>query len=127
MKIPPRSLALAISGIGLILFGLAALLLVPLTRWRDESLAVTNFSAIPAKVQYDAPALTLKDVQGVEHSLSDYRGQVVLVNLWARPRLDCSPRKAARLYWRRGASSGSRNLPRKFARPVGRRCLWPWT
>src|SRR5574341_23910 len=91
MKIPPRSLALAISGIGLILFGLAALLLVPLTRWRDESLAVTNFSAIPAKVQYDAPALTLKDVQGVEHSLSDYRGQVVLVNLWATW---CPPCKA---------------------------------
>ena len=91
MKIPGRSLALAISGIGLVLFGVAALLLVALGRWRDESLTATNFSAIPARVRFDAPALTLKDVQGVEHSLSDYRGRVVLVNLWATW---CPPCKA---------------------------------
>lgn len=73
------------------LFGVAALLLVPLRRWRDESLAATDFSAIPTEVQFEAPALTLKDVQGVEYSLSDYRRQVVLVNLWATW---CPPCKA---------------------------------
>ena len=30
-----------------------------------------------------APALELRDAQGVEHRLSDYRGKVVLVNFWA--------------------------------------------
>lgn len=43
----------------------------------------TDFSAVPAKVNFAAPELTLTDIQGVSHSLADYRGQVVLVNLWA--------------------------------------------
>jgi thiol-disulfide isomerase/thioredoxin len=30
-----------------------------------------------------APALELRDAEGVEHKLSDYRGKVVLVNFWA--------------------------------------------
>ena len=40
-------------------------------------------SAVPAKVNFPAPQLNLKDIQGASHSLADYRGQVVLVNLWA--------------------------------------------
>ena len=40
-------------------------------------------SAVPVKVNYPAPELTLTDTQGVSHSLADFRGQVVLVNLWA--------------------------------------------
>ena len=43
----------------------------------------TDFSAVPAQVNYAAPELTLTDTQGTEHSLADYKGQVVLVNLWA--------------------------------------------
>ncbi|HSA99762.1 MAG TPA: TlpA disulfide reductase family protein, partial [Anaerolineales bacterium] len=42
-----------------------------------------SLSAVPAKVNFPAPELTLTDVHGVSHSLADYRGQVVLVNLWA--------------------------------------------
>jgi thiol-disulfide isomerase/thioredoxin len=34
-------------------------------------------------VNFPAPELTLSDIQGNSHSLADYRGQVVLVNLWA--------------------------------------------
>lgn len=49
----------------------------------------TNFSVVPVKVNYDAPELTLTDIQGVEHSISDYRGQVVLINLWATWCLPC--------------------------------------
>lgn len=30
-----------------------------------------------------APAFTLKDLKGKEHSLSDYRGKVVFLNFWA--------------------------------------------
>lgn len=40
-------------------------------------------SVIPAKVNFPAPDLTLTDIQGVSHSLADYHGQVVLINLWA--------------------------------------------
>lgn len=42
-----------------------------------------DFSTVPARVNYSAPELTLMDTQGVARSLRDYRGQVVLVNLWA--------------------------------------------
>jgi peroxiredoxin len=42
-------------------------------------------------VDYAAPKLTLSDLDGVERSLADYRGQVVLVNLWATW---CPPCKA---------------------------------
>lgn len=40
-------------------------------------------SAVPVRANYPAPELTLTDTQGVSHSLEDYRGQVVLINLWA--------------------------------------------
>jgi peroxiredoxin len=40
-------------------------------------------SVIPAEVDYPAPSLTLNDLDGNVRSLSDYRGQVVLVNMWA--------------------------------------------
>lgn len=39
--------------------------------------------AVPIQVSFPAPELTLTDTQGVSHSLADYRGQIVLVNLWA--------------------------------------------
>src|SRR6185503_6376092 len=39
--------------------------------------------AVPVQVSFPAPELTLTDTQSVSHSLADYRGQVVLVNLWA--------------------------------------------
>ena len=43
----------------------------------------TDFSTVPIKIRAPAPDLTLNDTQGVPRSLADYRGQVVLVNLWA--------------------------------------------
>lgn len=43
----------------------------------------SDFSTIPVKVSFPAPELTLMDTGGVSRSLADYRGQVVLVNLWA--------------------------------------------
>ncbi len=49
---------------------------------RDQA-SQNESSVIPAKVNFPAPDLTLTDIQDVSHSLADYRGQVVLINLWA--------------------------------------------
>jgi len=43
----------------------------------------TELSAVPVKVNFSAPKLTLTTIQGESFSLADFRGQVVLVNLWA--------------------------------------------
>lgn len=80
-----------ILGAGLILVGLAALLL-----WsRPEVAASSPVSGasltVPVEVDYAAPELLLSDLGGAEHSLADYHGQVVLVNLWATW---CPPCKA---------------------------------
>lgn len=62
-------------GLSLILFAVYYLL-------RDVP-PQSDLSAVPVQVNDPAPALTLIDLQGRSHSLVDYRGQVVLVNLWA--------------------------------------------
>jgi cytochrome c biogenesis protein CcmG, thiol:disulfide interchange protein DsbE len=43
----------------------------------------TDLTAVPVIANYPAPELNLTDMQGDSSSLADYRGQVVLVNLWA--------------------------------------------
>jgi cytochrome c biogenesis protein CcmG, thiol:disulfide interchange protein DsbE len=48
-----------------------------------QNYSSTNFSTVPVKVNFPAPDLTLMDTQGGSRSLAEYRGQVVLVNLWA--------------------------------------------
>ncbi len=70
------------AGLGLIVLGLASLFVLA-GRRADEALQPTDFSAIPATVRYGAPALALYDLNGVQHALSDYSGQVLVVNLWA--------------------------------------------
>ena len=64
-------------GFGLILIGTSVYLTL------NRPAQQTNSSAVPAKVRFSAPQLTLQDTEGVPRSLADYRGQVVLVNLWA--------------------------------------------
>jgi cytochrome c biogenesis protein CcmG/thiol:disulfide interchange protein DsbE len=85
MKANPRFIALGISGIGLILLGAAVAFYIPYLQVNANlsSATTVDISAVPAKVQFDAPSLSLADLHGVRHSLSDFRGQVVLVNLWA--------------------------------------------
>lgn len=70
-------LPLLLLGLGLVL--IAASLLFVL--W-NASLQ-TDLSVVPAKVNFRAPELILTNTQGVSHSLLEYRGRVVLVNLWA--------------------------------------------
>jgi cytochrome c biogenesis protein CcmG, thiol:disulfide interchange protein DsbE len=67
-----------------LLLGLGAILIAGSAYFilRDISPS-SEFSTVPVSVDYSAPELTLMDTQRVSRSLVDYRGQVVLVNLWA--------------------------------------------
>jgi peroxiredoxin len=73
-----KSFPLLLLGCGSILIGIAVYLVLQTPLPKADEL-----SAIPAKVNFPAPELTLTDIQGVSRSLDEYRGQVVLVNLWA--------------------------------------------
>src|SRR6202790_603898 len=48
------------------------------------SLAALSFAAAPTLVGKDAPDFVLKATDGANLRLSEFRGQVVLVNFWAR-------------------------------------------
>lgn len=91
--VPP--IGMIIIGVGIIVIGIAALFATQGTN--DNAVANTGssageeYSSVPAPVEYDAPELTLTNLAGEEESLTDYRGQIVLVNLWATW---CPPCKA---------------------------------
>jgi cytochrome c biogenesis protein CcmG/thiol:disulfide interchange protein DsbE len=82
VKTRPAAFRLAISGLGLVFLGGAIWMLFSEVA-ASKGAAATDFASTPARVQFEAPALELNDLVGVQHSLSDFRGQVVLVNLWA--------------------------------------------
>ncbi len=82
MKIPRAASSLLLAGLGLLLLGGAGALYLA-NRQNEQNLQPTDFSAIPATVRYAAPALQLSDLSGTQHTLSEYQGQVVLINLWA--------------------------------------------
>ena len=83
--------AMLIFGSGLILLGLAAFIAWPRTDSNANIPVPEESSPALAAVNYPAPGLELSDLDGVEHSLTDYLGSVVLVNLWATW---CPPCKA---------------------------------
>src|SRR5215216_2297281 len=72
-----KALPFLLLGLGLTLIAASAYFIL------QNVSSSTDFSTVPVKVNFDSPELTLTDTQGVFHSLADYRGQVVLVNLWA--------------------------------------------
>ncbi len=82
LGIPTRFYALVAAGLGLVLVGTAIWILVLDSRAAAATEA-TDFSSVPAAVSFSAPVLALHDLGGASHSLTDYRGGVVLVNLWA--------------------------------------------
>jgi cytochrome c biogenesis protein CcmG, thiol:disulfide interchange protein DsbE len=71
-----KILPIFLLGSGLILIAVSAYFIF-------QNYSSTNFSTVPVKVNFPAPELTLMDTQGGSRSLAEYRGQVVLVNLWA--------------------------------------------
>jgi thiol-disulfide isomerase/thioredoxin len=82
MRIQRGTLGLFLAGLGVLLLGGVSLIVVARQR-ADNALQPTDFSAIPAPVHYQAPEIALTDLNGIQRSLSRYRGQVVIVNLWA--------------------------------------------
>lgn len=77
-----RILLLAMAGGGLALAGVLALAYF---FWSGVSASSSGGfeSAIPLSVDDPAPRLSLQDLEGRTASLTDYAGQVVLVNNWA--------------------------------------------
>jgi peroxiredoxin len=78
-----RLLSLVIAGGGLILLGAVALGYLFWSQARASNLPGGFESSVPLAVNYPAPKLELKDMDGNPVSLTDYAGQVVLVNNWA--------------------------------------------
>ena len=83
VKQPLKTLPLILISLGIILIAAATYFIL------QHTAPQTKFSTVPVKVNYNAPELTLADIQGVENSISDYRGQVVLINLWATWCIPC--------------------------------------
>ena len=72
-----KKLPIILLGLGLILIATSVYYLL-----RDASLQ-NDLATVPVQASFPAPELTLTDLDGITRSLADYRGQVVLVNLWA--------------------------------------------
>jgi thiol-disulfide isomerase/thioredoxin len=86
-----QGVAMALMGVGLLVVGIvAAVLLLPKLMQQIQGQPEYQ-SAIPAAANYPAPDLELVDLQGNPVSLAALRGNVVLVNLWATW---CPPCKA---------------------------------
>jgi cytochrome c biogenesis protein CcmG/thiol:disulfide interchange protein DsbE len=85
----PQVFALGLMGTGLLVLGVLAIFLLPKSGAANQP--AEQPSTIPVAVDFDAPQIELKDLQGNTVSLADYRGQVVLVNNWATW---CPPCKA---------------------------------
>jgi cytochrome c biogenesis protein CcmG/thiol:disulfide interchange protein DsbE len=84
IRLAPRRglLGLILAGVGVLLAGAALAILLSDNRPADST-GAADYSAIPARVSYAAPALQLTDLDGTKRSLDQYAGQVILVNLWA--------------------------------------------
>ena len=72
-----KILPLVLIGVGLVVVGMIAVNALP------KGSASSEYSVIPARVNFTAPELTLYDLSGDQISLSDYHNDIVLVNNWA--------------------------------------------
>ncbi len=88
----PPPVGLITMGLGIVLIGVAALLLMPKAEsTASREGAPEEYSSMPMEVDFAAPELALENLAGEPESLTDYHGQVVLLNLWATW---CPPCKA---------------------------------
>jgi cytochrome c biogenesis protein CcmG/thiol:disulfide interchange protein DsbE len=84
--------ALMAMGLGLILIGIALFLFWPASKNDAAAQSASGEQSVaPAAVNFPAPQLSLKSVDGKNESLADYRQKVLLVNNWATW---CPPCKA---------------------------------
>jgi peroxiredoxin len=77
IALPRKIFPLLLLGLGVVLIATSAYFILKNVK------PPADLATIPIKVSFSAPDLTLIDLQGVSRSLADYRGRVVLVNLWA--------------------------------------------
>ena len=78
------TIALPRKTFSLLLLGLGALMVVASAYLISQDISSpSDFSTVPVRVSFPAPDLRLTDTGGISRSLADFRGQVVLVNLWA--------------------------------------------
>ncbi len=74
--------SLGLIGVGLLLLGILAVFLLPgLVQPQDQDLLEN--ATTPVITEFQAPEITLNNLEGETVALSDYRGKVVLVNNWA--------------------------------------------
>lgn len=78
--IPP--IGMIIIGAIILIIGFAAFFTLP-KDGANGFIQSEEFSSVPMPVEYPAPELDLVTMQGDAVSLTDYLGQVVLLNLWA--------------------------------------------
>jgi len=76
---------LIIVGSGLIIISVLGFFLSPRLDSTEISAAKSDIpeSSIPVTVEFNAPELTIFDLNGAPVSLRDYHGRVILVNNWA--------------------------------------------
>jgi len=109
-----RSLLFILLGSGVILLAVSIYFI------QNYALTRSDLRAIPARADYAAPNLALTDLDGRPVSLQDYRGQVVLVNLWATW---CPPCKeempALETFYRKHKDNGFTIVAINDGEPIG--------